>query len=329
MKVVFKVIKAGSGSDIYFERLSRALKKINIDSEIEYYPRYFQFFPWLLKFIKKKTNADIVHSNVEYGWVFKDSDKPLVVTLHHNVFDPEYRAYTSFTQKLFHNLVIKPNIKISLKIADKKIAVSNYTKESFIRTFGEQDIKVIYNFIDTEKFRPIKIANNDTRFKLLFIGNITKRKGADLLPEIMSKLGNDYVLYYSSGLRTKKFSQIKVKNMHPLGRLSERDLIMEYNKCDVLLLPSRLEGFGYAAVEAMACEKPVITFNNSSFPEIIKSFPLQYLNMDIYGVIALIKKMKKDNMLRLSIGKNNRKDVINNFHQHKLVKEYYKVYKFN
>src|SRR5436190_5621851 len=242
MKVIFKVIKAGSGNDVYFERLSQALRKINIDSVIEYYPAYFQFFPWLLKFVNKKKQADVIHTNVEYGWVFKEKNKPLYITLHHNVFEKNYRKCTTIAQRFFHDFILKPNIKKSLNIASKIIAVSNYTKKSFIQDFGNYSIEVVYNFIDTDKYKQKKVISTDKRFTLLFVGNLTKRKGADLLPQIMSRLGKKYVLYYTSGLRTKVPKEFKLPNMIPLGKLSEEELIVEYNKCDALLFPTRLEG---------------------------------------------------------------------------------------
>src|SRR5258706_5101700 len=124
MKVIFKVIRAGSRNDVYFERLSEALKKVNIDSEIEYYHKYFQYFPWLLKFVNKKSDGDIIHSNVEYGWVFKEISKPLYITLHHNVFDQGYQKYISLPQRIYYEFIVKPNTKGSIKIADKMIAVS-------------------------------------------------------------------------------------------------------------------------------------------------------------------------------------------------------------
>ncbi|QKQ28197.1 glycosyltransferase [Candidatus Reidiella endopervernicosa] len=41
------------------------------------------------------------------------------------------------------------------------------------------------------------------------------------------------------------------------------------SKCDALLFPSRLEGFGYAPAEAMSCGKPVITSNISSLRKLL------------------------------------------------------------
>jgi len=42
------------------------------------------------------------------------------------------------------------------------------------------------------------------------------------------------------------------------------------NKIDILLMTSLWEGFGYAIAEAMACFKPVIGFDISSNPELIR-----------------------------------------------------------
>src|SRR5258707_7765305 len=157
MKVIFKVIRAGSGNDVYFERLAQALKTVNIDSEIQYYNKYFQYAPFLLKFFNKKSNGDVIHSNVEYGWVFKEKNKPLIVSLLHNVFEKEYQRCVSIPQKIYYNLLLRPNIKWSLKVADRIIAISNYTKESFEKEYKVKNISVVYCFIDTDKFKPMNI----------------------------------------------------------------------------------------------------------------------------------------------------------------------------
>jgi glycosyltransferase involved in cell wall biosynthesis len=329
MKIIFKVIKAGSGNDIYFERLSEALKKVDIQSEIQYYSRYFQYFPWLLKVFNKNTNGDIIHSNVEYGWAFRENNKRLFVTLHHNVFDQAYRNFTTFPQRIFHDFILKPNIQKSLRSADKIIAVSNYTKQSFLRTFGEVPIDVIYNFVDTEKYKPIKTIALDKRFKLLFVGNLIRRKGADLLPKIMSQLGKKYVLYYTSGLRTSIPKQFTLSNMVPLGRLSEEKLIEEYNKCDALLFPSRLEGFGYTVAEAMACGKPVISTNTSSISELVEEGKNGFLcdpnNLnEIVNKIRLLQKLITKEKKKFI---NNTTKIRSKFNENLITKQYEKLVK--
>lgn len=292
MKVVFKIIQANSGSDVYFKILEQELKARGVEVETYYYPKIFQFFPFFLKFVDNEITADIIHSNIEYGWVFKKKNIPLVVTVLHIVFEKEFQKHTSLFQKLFHYLILRPNTKKSLQIANKTIAISKYTQKSVYREFGKRkNIDVIYNGIDPSIFKPINIRPyGDNKFHLLFVGNLIRRKGADLLPKIMQQLGDKYILHYTRGLRSKQPKSFDGDNMIPLGKLSLNSLVKEYNKCDALLLPSRLEGFGYAVVEAMACGKPVIISDNSSLPELIDNkCGEMFVVSDINSIIRSIK----------------------------------------
>lgn len=326
MKIAFKVIKTKSGGNVYFDILKNQIK----DSKIILYPKLFEIFPLLLKLVNKKTDAKIIHSVAEYGWIFREKDKPLVVTIHHNVFDPDYRKTASWLQKGYHSLIIKPNMKKTLKSASKIIAVSEYTKNSIIKTFGNYPIIMIYNGVDTEKFKPIKIKSDDKRFKLLFVGNLIRRKGVDILPKIMKKLGENYVLYYTSGLKTKIPKNFNLPNMISLGKLSDGDLVKEYNKCDVLLFPTRLEGFGYSVAESMACGKPVIATNCSSIPELVEDGKNGFLcKMDeIDDFVDKVKKLKKNKSLYKKMSKKNRNKIVNNFSLVKMNKYYKKLYNF-
>lgn len=328
MKICFKIIKAGSGNDVYFQRLSKALKTINIDSEIVYFSKLFQFFPFLLRLVNKASTADIIHSNVEYGWAFKEKNKPLYVTLHHNIFDPNYRKDTSLLQRIFHDFILKPNIQKTLKVAYHKIAVSSYTKESFTRTFSDDNIKVIYNFIDTCKYRPLKTKSDGQNFRLLFVGNLTYRKGADLLPKIMRALGPYFVLYYTSGLRTTPPKKFDLPNMIPLGKLSEDQLISEYQKCDALLFPTRFEGFGYCVAEAMSCGKPVIASNCSSIPELITNYENGILppKNDIGDFVRAVSILAGNKSLARKISLNNPQKVFCKFNLESTVDQYRKIY---
>jgi len=328
MKIVFKIIKANSGSDIYFERLKQLLKTTNIEAEIIYYHWFFQFCPFLLKIFSKNSDGDIIHSCAEYGWPFKEKNKPLVVSLLHSVFDESFKDYTSFGQKLFYLLIVRPNIKKTLKATDKIVAISYATKKSFIETYGYKNIQIIYPGINLNKYKSIKTKNVNKRFKLLFVGNLIKRKGSDLLPKIMKLLGNDYVLYYTSGLRTKPPSDFNLPNMVPLGKLSEKELIKKYNECCTLLVPSRLEGFGYQIAEAMACGKPVITTNCSALPELIIDKKGGFL-CEIDNVNDFVEKIKtlfENKYLMKQMGQFNRRRILDKFNLKKMGKKYKQLY---
>jgi glycosyltransferase involved in cell wall biosynthesis len=54
-----------------------------------------------------------------------------------------------------------------------------------------------------------------------------------------------------------------------LGWVNDQDLTVQaYNAADIFLMPSTAEAFGMMAIEAMACGKPVITFDGTSLPEV-------------------------------------------------------------
>jgi len=54
-----------------------------------------------------------------------------------------------------------------------------------------------------------------------------------------------------------------------LGWVNDQELTVQaYNAADIFLMPSTAEAFGMMAIEAMACGKPVITFDGTSLPEV-------------------------------------------------------------
>jgi glycosyltransferase involved in cell wall biosynthesis len=323
MNILFQVIRTGSGNDVYFERLAAALRKKHHTVNIVYYHKLFQFAPFLLCFLAVRTPADVIQSNAEYAWAFKRREIPLYATLLHNVLDPTYRRHTSLLQKLYHFLVVMPNTWLSLHIADKRIAISQYTKLSFQALYGGLPIDVVYPVLDTDEFRPAAPAMSpDKRFKLLFVGNLTKRKGADLLPRIMDTLGPDYVLSFTTGLRTKLPDDFLKPNMMPLGKLDIKALIAAYNACDAVIFPSRFEGFGYTAAEAMACGKPVITLKNSSIPEIVASPDngWYFTEQDLASIGEYCKSLTPKKVK--TIATENRKKVIELFSDHAISMPY-------
>ena len=330
MKVGFAIPTFfGSGAIVYVHRLINALEKRYVDTFLLKYSinKYGIVFKKPYIDFKELENCDVLHLPSDHAFLFKKLRKKKIITLHHLAFDSEYLKYTNFIQRLHYTLFLKRYIRKSLDIADEIIAVSNYTKQSILKTFGNLNIKVIYNGIDTEKFRPLPPKRKDKNIKLLFVGNLIKRKGVDLLPKIINKLGNEYVLYYTSGMRTKNI--LRHKNMFPLGKLTQDELVEEYNKCDILLFPTRLEGFGYAVAEAMACGKPVVTTNCSSLPELVENGENGFLcEMDnISNFVEKIKLLGEDESLRKTIGTHNKEKILEKFTLEKMVKKYVELYK--
>ena len=176
----------------------------------------------------------------------------------------------------------KSSVEFSINNSDVVTAVSKSLKEDTLRLFNiSNDIKVVYNFIDTEKydraeetecnritiakpeeriithvsnFRPVKRTQDVIKIfnevlkevpsKLLMVGDGPERMNAELL---VSELGIEESVIF-------------------LGNSNEVVKILCYT--DVFLLPSETESFGLAALEAMAASSAVISTNTGGLPEV-------------------------------------------------------------
>lgn len=334
--IAFIVDKGGSGSDRYFERLQYALLKYHqISSKIFFIPQCLEQLPFLIPLYLKLKKCDfqkfsLIHTNDKIGRYCKFHGKPLVITVHHSQFDKEFQKVTSFSQKIYHYLIVKPNLYASLLAASQVIAVSNYTKKSIQEYFHYNGIQVIYNGIETDRFTPSKsnAKHYDDFTRLLFVGNNSIRKGFDLLPQIMRELGSRYILLYTTGLREKTIQRVP-ENMQSLGHISLNELINEYRNCDIFIFPTRLEGFGYSVAEAMSCGKPIITTDCSSLPELVHQGNGGYLCKinDVTDFVNNITKLSKDKNLMKYMGNYNRKRAQKLFSLKEMSDTYVKCYK--
>lgn len=330
MKIWFPVIRGGSGTDIFTRRLAEALQRRGIGSEVTWFPIHFQFAPFLLRSVPPSQDATVIHTNSWNGFAFKRTGVPLVVTEHLSVFDPVFLPYKSRTQHLYHELLIRRFMKVSFREASATTAVSEFTALSLGRTLGIRDVQVIHDWVDTKTFLP---AETDYRpgkrpFRLLFVGNLSRRKGADLLAPIMKELGPDYELRFTAGLRPNR-KVPRESNMIPLGRITEeKDLIASYRWSDALLFPTRFEGFGLPAVEAMACGKPVIATNSSSIPEVVDDGITGILCPpdDIAGFVAACRRLSSDHELLRQYSQAARSRAEELFSEETAIRRYVDLY---
>jgi len=332
MKIRFPVIRNFSGADLYFRYLAEGITALGWEADLRVYPHLVEFLPYtaLRPFFPSEHDCALVHTKAEYGWLFAPRKKPLVVTLAHSVFDPAYQSYKNAAQRLYHDLKLKKNIARSFAVADCVVTVSHFSASRIAESFGRQDVRVVHNGVDETFFHPAPddqtVSNNPIR--LLFVGNRTARKGFDLLAPILSRLGPGFVLEYTGGLRTGTGAPPHPA-MHPLGRLSRAELLKAYQRSDILVFPSRLEGFGYPVAEAMACGKPVVCTNYASLPELVDDTQGGYLCPvnDVDAFAERIRHLGRDAELRGRMGRYNRGKVEREFSLARCLERYVELYK--
>ncbi|WP_256712434.1 glycosyltransferase family 4 protein [Methanoculleus chikugoensis] len=171
-----------------------------------------------------------------------------------------------------------------------------------------------------------KLDIEEDKTILLFVGNPTLRKGADLLPNIMKKLGDDYTLVMTSGLRgdVKRYG----KNIRYAGKVDPDQLVNLYNFCDMFLFPTRSEGLALTVLEAMACGKSIITTDCASMPEVIRDghngFLCEMNNVDDYA--EKVHYLAQDKNLQAAIGARNRKEIQRTYNLQNMAKQYIDEY---
>lgn len=269
IKVWLPAIKSGSGADVYTRRLAAALERHGIATQITWFPLSHELLPFLLRRAQPPAGTDIIIANSWNAFSFRRFELPLVAVVHHCSFDPDLRRYKSVPQSLYHRLIAEPREVSSLRGADAVVAVSHYVENHLRHKLGMDGVQVIYNWVDTDLFKPQQQKDcGDRPFRLLFVGKPTRLKGGDMLAPLMRRLGAAFELWIVAEPNDCRKMKLPF-NIIPIGKLSEQDMVRVYQECDVVLLPSRTEGFGYAALEAMACGKPIISSNNSALPEIV------------------------------------------------------------
>ncbi|MBK8389619.1 MAG: N-acetyl-alpha-D-glucosaminyl L-malate synthase BshA [Saprospiraceae bacterium] len=174
-----------------------------------------------------------------------------------------------------------PVVEFSINNSDGVTAVSKQLKQMTLDSFNiTTDIRVIYNFIDFSRF---KKANKD-HFKkaiapdgekiLVHTSNFRKVKRVDdviyIFKEVLEKIPSKLLLI-GDGPERQHLEDLcrKLSLCDHIRFLGKQDAIEELlSVADLFILPSENESFGLAALEAMACEVPVISSNAGGIPEV-------------------------------------------------------------
>jgi glycosyltransferase involved in cell wall biosynthesis len=143
----------------------------------------------------------------------------------------------------------------------------------------------------------------------------------------MKELGEQYILLLATGQRGSSFSNFN--NIINIGHLDLAHLVMAYNRCDIFLSASRLEGFGLSVAEAMACGKPVVATNGSSLPELVIEGKAGFLCKmdDVRGFAEKIRYLGENEQERRTMGRFNRERVSELFTTEKMVNNYIRLYR--
>ncbi len=175
----------------------------------------------------------------------------------------------------------EPVVRFSINQSDGVTSISNSLKQDTYNHFKTQrDIRVIPNFIDTNRFKKTPrehfkkaIAPNNEKL-VIHTSNFRKVKRIEdvvnVFELVQQKIPAKLILV-GDGPERNHIEQL-CRQLHLCDHISflgKQDPVEEIlSICDLFLMPSETESFGLAALEAMACELPVISSNAGGLPEL-------------------------------------------------------------
>jgi glycosyltransferase involved in cell wall biosynthesis len=331
LRVWLPAIRVGSGADVFVERLAEGLSRAGHLPRVHWFPHSYEFFPELMRAYVPSKEIDLVHAGSWGGNAFIGTGVPLVTTVLHLVHDPAYAPYRTKAQAIYHSVHIRWREGMAIRASAAVTAISDYVADTVRAVFKREDVHAIPCWVDLDRYRPMGLPQRESSrpFRLLMVGNQTRRKGVDLFEDFVKGLGESFELSCTGGLRQVQSNAAHSGGVRFLGRISEQDLIQEYQRCDAVVSLSRYEGFGYTALEGMACSKPFIGFDTSGLSNVVANGETGILvpTNDLAALIDACRTLASDVSRCESMGRAARVRAVDHFKAEDAIEKYVAIYR--
>lgn len=184
-----------------------------------------------------------------------------------------------------------PITRYSIEQSDGVTAISEYLRERTLREFEiKNEIRVIYNFVNCDLYvrapeaqaERLQYAPNGERI-LVHLSNFRPVKRVtdciEIFDLVRKKVPSKLLLIGDGPDRSRAEWLASLKGIHSdVIFLGKQDQVYEkLPLADIMLLPSEMESFGLAALEAMACQVVPIATRVGGIPEVIEHGKSGYL----------------------------------------------------
>ena len=228
----------------------------------------------LNKLLKEK-NIDGVIIFSSTGFSFYEKIFMSLITKKYNVQSFLFIRSGHFIDLNMSNKVMKIINKFLLKIPTFIGAQGNKWVDFYQNmNVNLSKVKLIYNWIKIKKENTYQTSDDQVVF--LYAGWMVQKKGVVDLFDVIQKnndlksytfrFAGEGTLFESLKERKEKYN---LDNIELLGWVDEKNMLDEYKKADIFILPSHAEGFPNAVLEALNCRLPIISTNVGGIPDSI------------------------------------------------------------
>ncbi len=222
--------------------------------------------------------------------------------------------------------------KLSSKICEKIIVLTEQTKSEYKKLFDISDYKisVIPNFVDEDILKFKQEYNKESKI-ILSSGRFTKEKGFDMLIDVASMVLSKHPDWqwqiYGDGPERNKIEKLikekKLENCVKLMGLAD-NMYDKYKDAGIFVLTSYREGFALVLLEAKACGLPTVSFDCTSGPSEIISNNVDGYLIPCYNRLMMSAKictLVENDDLRKRFSRHS-KSGIEKFLKHEVMKKW-------
>lgn len=231
---------------------------------------------------------------------------------------------TGGTKKRIYALIEKS----LLPMTDAIICVSDYEAEQAkLSGISAKKLHVVHNGVP-EKTRTLMSSKGpDEPIDLLFVGRFDFQKGYDVLANAMSKVSPEQLRLTVIG-----DSVHATEKLEPLpgaiytGWLKSSQMEHYFQQADVLVIPSRWEGFAMVPLEAMSYSLPIVASDATSLPEVVRHHETGFLfkNGNVDSLVEILNSLKNFNLK--DMGQKGNAFYLMHFTSEVMIKKTHEIY---
>jgi len=214
-------------------------------------------------------------------------------------------------------IILRALLNFSFKYS-KFVITPSFQLQTFATLWGinNNKIKLIYNSVDSEKFRKIPLQK---KFDLITVCRLVPWKGLEELIDYAIKLDLRLLIIGEGPLKNVLFEKASnfQTNINFMSHASNDEIVTLLNQSRVFVLNSEYEATSYALIEAKMCGLPVIARDNSGNSTVIRNGidGLIYSPSNKVTIGDLISGLLSDTKKSQDFGFEARKDAVERFNQ--------------